>query len=181
MVDTEIDLVFLFLCTEQLTARSTEHLSLYTLAAARHFLSGVFDFFKNLFSTSSLPLLPWSPANSSSIKWQKRLILLHFFSHFSSMEHFMQFLFPHYIFLVLFEDPCDTTTGFTAEDFLACYKTAGQRRKKNICFAKYLLNALHPCMFHVIALKKSAALKNANMHFWHLNTIFNVRSKMQWG
>ena len=97
------------------------------------------------------------------------------------MEHFMQFLFPHYIFLVLFEDPCDTTTGFTAEDFLACYKTAGQRRKKNICFAKYLLNALHPCMFHVIALKKSAALKNANMHFWHLNTILNVRSKMQWG
>jgi len=60
MVDTEIDLVFLFLCTEQLTARSTQHLSLYTLAAARHFLSGVFDFFKNLFSTSSppLPLLP---------------------------------------------------------------------------------------------------------------------------
>ena len=72
MVDTEIDLVFLFLCTEQLTARSTQHLSLYTLAAARHFLSGVFDFFKNLFSTSSLPLLPWSPANSSSIKMAKK-------------------------------------------------------------------------------------------------------------
>ena len=78
----------------------------------------------------------------------------------------MQFLFPHYIFLVLFEDPCDTTTGFTAEDiFWLATKRRPNGGKKNICFAKYLLNALHPCMFQVIALKKSAALKNANMHF----------------
>ena len=140
MVDTEIDLVFLFLCTEQLTARSTQHLSLYPLAAARHFLSGVFDFFKNLFSTSSPPLLPWSPANSSSIKMAKRLILL----HFSSMEHFMQFLFPHYIFLVLFEDPCDTTTVFTAEFFWLVTKRRPIGGKKifallNICSMLFIL------------------------------------------
>ena len=65
--------------------------------------------------------------------------------------------------------------------FFGLLQNGGPSEEKNICFAKYLLNALHPCMFHVIALKKSAPLKNANMHFWHLNTILNVRVKMQWG